>query len=50
MFSTMEMVMAIPKLSAMGSYILRGKVLNVEGLDSTGPYRLVARWRTINLK
>lgn len=36
---TMEMVMAIPKLSTMGSYILRGKVLNVEGLDSTGPYR-----------
>merc|ERR1712212_555978 len=35
---TMEMVMASPKLSTMGRYILRGKVLNVEGLDSTGPY------------
>jgi hypothetical protein len=38
-FRTIEMTMAIPKLSTNGHYSLQGKVLNVDGLDSNGPYR-----------
>lgn len=29
----------IPKLRSRGRYSLTGKVLNIEGLDSEGPYR-----------
>jgi len=33
--------LAIPKLQSSGRYSLTGKVLNIEGLDSEGPYRNV---------
>ena len=37
----MSFSLIIPKLSTKGVYTLKGKVLNVEGLDSKGPYQLM---------
>jgi len=36
---TMMMTLALPKLTTSGEYVLKGKVLNIEGLDSKGPYQ-----------
>jgi len=33
------MTLDVPKLRTSGTYSLTGKVLNIEGLDSHGPYR-----------
>ena len=38
---TLEMTLDVPRLRTSGSYSLTGKVLNIEGLDSQGPYRSV---------
>eukprot|EP00092_Neocalanus_flemingeri_P088210 GFUD01111428.1.p1 GENE.GFUD01111428.1~~GFUD01111428.1.p1 ORF type:complete len:184 (+),score=54.83 GFUD01111428.1:50-601(+) len=37
--STIEMSLFVPKFSTNGNYTLEGRVLNVDGLDSNGPYR-----------
>jgi len=37
--NVLKMSLAIPKLSTKGKYSLEGRVLNVDGLDSNGPYR-----------
>lgn len=35
----LKLSLSIPKLRSAGNYSLSGKVLNIDGLDSRGPYR-----------
>ena len=35
----LELTLAVPKLQSTGTYSLSGTVLNIDGLDSQGPYR-----------
>ena len=44
------MTLDVPKLRTSGTYSLTGKVLNIEGLDSHGPYRNVLQVLYINIQ
>ena len=37
----MKIELSVPQLKSRGDYALSGKVFNIEGLDSDGPYRFV---------